>query len=119
MLQVARVWKGEVGTTFEMPAYEEAAACWGFDRRWLKVGNDLLVVASSLTVDPAGTPIFETGICSRTAFAAENKDIEELGPGYDPAARAKRLGLYLALAILIAIVAPWVVYRVRSRAPRG
>jgi len=30
VFHVSRVWKGEVGETFEMPALEETTACWGF-----------------------------------------------------------------------------------------
>jgi hypothetical protein len=30
VFRVSRVWKGEVGETFEMPAVEETSACVGF-----------------------------------------------------------------------------------------
>src|SRR5882757_7107059 len=30
VFRVDRVWKGEVGQTFEMPGYEETSACIGF-----------------------------------------------------------------------------------------
>src|ERR1700733_11286055 len=30
VFRVTRVWKGDFGTTFEMPAIVETSACWGF-----------------------------------------------------------------------------------------
>jgi hypothetical protein len=80
VFRVSRVWKGEVGPTFEMPASEEAGGCWGFAAPFLKVGAELIVYARRLD----GME-YETNICSRTRFvryAAE--DFKVLGPGEEP-----------------------------------
>jgi hypothetical protein len=80
VFRVSRVWKGEVGETFEMPALEETSACVGFWPSLLKIGNDLLVYASRMQ----GHPGYLTNICSRTALAIGAKDFAELGPGEEP-----------------------------------
>jgi hypothetical protein len=86
VFQVSRVWKGDVASTFEMPAHEEAAACWGFWPKLLSVGNDLVVYAYRMPgeTERGETYIFETTICSRTAQAGENEDLNALGTGYEP-----------------------------------
>ena len=44
VFRVTRVWKGEVGRTFEMPAMLEEADCWGFAApEFIKPGAELLV----------------------------------------------------------------------------
>jgi hypothetical protein len=79
VFRVSRVWKGEVGPAFEMPAFEETSACIGFWPDFLKVGADLLVYAGRFF----GT--YVTSVCSRTAFARNAKDdFEQLGPGEEP-----------------------------------
>jgi len=95
VFHVTRVWKGDIGPTFEMPAVEQVTACLGFLPGLLKVGNELLVYAGRLrsyTV-PAGDfartaipehPIYFTTPCMRTALAKDTKDFEELGPGEEP-----------------------------------
>jgi hypothetical protein len=80
VFRVTRVWTGEVGETFEMPAVAETAACWGFWPSFLKVGNDLLVYASRF---PGGAE-YSTNVCTRTAVAKDTKDFDELGPGAEP-----------------------------------
>jgi hypothetical protein len=67
-----------------MPALLETSACWGFSSSHLKIGNDLLVFAYRVPGETAGASIFETTICSRTALAKGNRDLEELGLGYAP-----------------------------------
>src|SRR5438309_2337916 len=42
VFRVSRVWKGEVGQTFEMPAVVESGGCWGFAPEFLKVGAELI-----------------------------------------------------------------------------
>jgi len=44
VFNVDRVWKGKVGSTFEMPAVQEASGCIGFLPK-LQVGTELLVYA--------------------------------------------------------------------------
>jgi hypothetical protein len=82
VFRVSRVWKGDVGETFEMPAVEETSACMGFWPSDLKVGSDLLVYAWRV-----GSAYY-TGICGSHILARENgkdaKDFEELGPGAKP-----------------------------------
>ena len=62
---MTRVWKGEVGATFGMPAIEETSACWGFWPRLLKVGvgNDVLVYATQWPGETDDTSVFVTNIC--------------------------------------------------------
>jgi len=80
VFRVSRVWKGEVGQTFEMPAAEEGGGCWGFDSQLLKVGAELVVYARR-TVKMG----YETNICSRTKFVKYAAgDFKELGPGEEP-----------------------------------
>ena len=55
VFRVSRVWKGDVGPTFEMPAMKEGVACIGFWPDYLKVGNDLLLYASRF---PGGREYF-------------------------------------------------------------
>jgi hypothetical protein len=88
VFRVTRVWKGNVGTMFEMPGVLETSACWGFAAsRFLTIGNDLLVYASRF---PGGVQYF-TNICSRTRFVKyAAKDLEELGPGEEPKASVRR-----------------------------
>ena len=83
VFRVTRVWKGDVGETFEMPAVEEVAACMGFWPPYLKVGSDLLVYARRIGSE------YYTGICGSHKLARESsekdaKDFEVLGPGEAP-----------------------------------
>jgi hypothetical protein len=80
VFSVSRVWKGQVGPIFEMPAVEETSACTGFVPSLLKIGNDLLVYAKRFP----GTSEYYTNICTRTGFAKVAKDLDELGPGTEP-----------------------------------
>lgn len=79
--RVDRVWKGNIGKTFEMPAIEETTDCVGFRPRVVKVGSDLLVYASK-------TPPYlqyVTDICTRTGMADKaDADFKILGPGRKP-----------------------------------
>jgi hypothetical protein len=82
--RVKRVWKGDVGRTFDMPDFTESAACIGFLPKWLQVGNDLLVFAARLDRYPGDNDYF-TSICSRTSLASEAGDaFERLGRGKLP-----------------------------------
>jgi hypothetical protein len=81
VIRVNRVWKGEVGETFEMPAIEETSVCIGFWPDFLKVGADLLVYAGRFF----GTSTYVTSVCTRTSFAKNAKDdFDQLGPGEEP-----------------------------------
>lgn len=81
VFRVTRVWKGDVTPSFEMPAVEETAVCWGFWPPLLKVGNELLVYA----VRDTRTHEYYTNICNRTTLAKfRSKDFDELGPGQEP-----------------------------------
>jgi hypothetical protein len=73
------------------------------------MGNDLLIFAFRVPGETPSTPIFETTICSRTALAKENRDLEELGLGYAPtlpslakATRTRFLSIVLIVGILAA-----------------
>jgi len=81
IFRVSRVWKGEVGQTFEMPAVEETSMCVGFWPSLLKVGNDLLVYAKQW---PRSAEYYTT-ICTRTRLVKDAKeDFDDLGPGETP-----------------------------------
>ncbi|MBZ5606806.1 MAG: hypothetical protein LAP38_01000 [Acidobacteriia bacterium] len=82
--RVDRVWKGNVGRTFDMPDFTESSACIGFMPKWLRVGNDLLVFATRLHRYPGDNDYF-TNICSWTSLASEAGDaLEKLGRGRLP-----------------------------------
>lgn len=78
VFRVSRVWKGDVGLTFEMPAVKETSACTGFWPPYLKVGIDLLVYAKKQGSE------YYTNICGLHKPARDAKDLVELGPGEDP-----------------------------------
>jgi hypothetical protein len=80
VFRVSRVWKGQVGQTFEMPGIEETSACIGFWPDFLKVGEDLLVYASRY-----GGSGYRTSICGNHKRAKDaKKDFKTLGPGKEP-----------------------------------
>jgi hypothetical protein len=79
VFSVSRVWKGEVGQTFEMPAVEETSMCLGFWQPILTVGSDLLVYASH-----SGGSEYYTSICGFHKPALGAKDFKKLGPGKYP-----------------------------------
>ena len=81
VFRVNRVWKGEIGETFEMPAIENPGGITiGFSRGLLVVGNDLLVYAYRIR----GTADYTTDICTRTTLASDADDFRELGRGTAP-----------------------------------
>ena len=81
VFRVTRIWKGDVGQTFEMPAIEKSAGrCGGFPEGSLVVGNELLVYAYRGN----GTDEYFTNICSRTSLLMQTKDLQELGRGRVP-----------------------------------
>ena len=83
VFHVARVWKGDVGATFEMPAVEETSACVGFWPNLLHVGADLIVYARKQGSD------YYTYVCGENKAAKDSngkeaKDLAELGRGREP-----------------------------------
>jgi len=81
VFRVTRIWKGDVGQTFEMPAIEKSGGtCAGFPEGSLVVGNELLVYAYRRN----GTDEYFTNICSRTSLLMQTKDLQELGRGRVP-----------------------------------
>jgi hypothetical protein len=82
VFKVSRVWKGQVGHEFEMPAVEETSMCVGFWPDYMKVGMELLVYATR-----DHTKYF-TGICGGHKLVKEAKnDFRVLGRGQEPDAR--------------------------------
>ena len=77
VFRVSRVWKGNVGRTFEMPGIEETSACIGFWPDFLKVGEDLLVYASRFGGSQYVTSIRRNHKPAKDA----GKDFRTLGPG--------------------------------------
>ena len=83
VFRVSRVWKGQVGPTFEMPAIEtDGGLCTAFWKGLLVVGNELVVYASR--------PFLASGIKdllpirSKSTLASRAKDISALGRWHKP-----------------------------------
>ena len=80
LFRVTRVWKGNVGPSFEMPAKDERGDCWGFPPDYLKVGTELLVYAQRV-----GGAHFYSSVCTRTQLIKyAGVDLDKLGPGQEP-----------------------------------
>jgi hypothetical protein len=81
--RVERVWKGNVGRTFEMPEFTETSGCIGFLPSWLIEGNDLLVFAWRYPEDND----YFTALCSGTSLASQaGETLAKLGKGSAPRA---------------------------------
>jgi hypothetical protein len=81
VFRVERVWKGEIGSVFEMPALEETTDCVGFWPGVVTLGSDLLVYASR---QPPYRQ-YVTNICTRTSTADRAAaDLKILGRGRSP-----------------------------------
>ena len=78
LFHVIRVWKGEIGHTFEMVDVGQTDACMGFWPAHLTIGSDLLVYASRRDSD------YVTGTCGLHKPGKDAKDYEALGPGEEP-----------------------------------
>lgn len=83
VFRISRVWKGEVGETFEMPAVRETSACMGFWPSYLRVGSELIVYANKHGSE------YYTSICGnhkpvKDANGKDAKDLSELGAGEEP-----------------------------------
>ena len=83
VFRVSRVWKGPVTETFEMLAIESGYACFGFWPGHLRVGNEVLVFASSFGPDKTQDYPFLSMPCA-TKLAKDAKDIQQLGRGRKP-----------------------------------
>ena|SRR5258708_33688162 len=80
VFRVSRVWKGDIGQIFEMPALEETSMCIGFWPDYLKLGADLLVYANR-----SENSEYFTGICGGHKLAKDGRrDFRMLGPGKSP-----------------------------------
>ena len=118
VFKVNRVWKGDIGSAFEMAAYEETGACWGFWPHLLKIGNDLVVFAFQTPGGDIDEPsTFQTTICSRTAPATANKDLDALGPGYEPSKspEAKERRSFYSSVFVIVVIGSLVSYAIQRR----
>jgi len=83
IFRVSRVWKGQVGPTFEMPAIEtEGGLCTAFWKGLLAVGNELVVYASRPYLSAGIKDLLP--IRSKTTLASRAKDISALGRGHKP-----------------------------------
>jgi hypothetical protein len=83
--RVERVWKGNVGRTFEMPDVT-GLGCIGFWPSLLFEGNDLLVFAWRLDRYPGDNEYF-TALCSGTSLASQaGETLAKLGKGSAPRA---------------------------------
>jgi hypothetical protein len=84
IFRVDRVWKGDVGRTFDMPEFIEGGGCLGFFEKLPKVGNDLLVYAGRLHRSSNDEDYF-TSICTRTNLSSDaGEDFHKLGEGKLP-----------------------------------
>ena len=74
VFRVIRVWKGEVGEMFEMPAVRETSACIGFWPAYLNVGSELIVYANKMGSE------YYTRICGyhKPPVDANDKDVKDL-----------------------------------------
>ena len=117
VFKVNRVWKGDVGPTFEMAAYEETSACWGFWPRLLEIGDDLLVFAFRMPGDTNDPSTFQTTICSRTAPAEANEDLDTLGAGYEPgnSPDANRGRVFYKSAVAIVLIGSLMSYLIQRQ----
>ena len=80
VFRVSRVFKGDPPETFEMPALETGAACFGFGAGMLSIGNELLVYASRFgSTGPA-----DLSVKCATKLWSERKNIRKLGRGRKP-----------------------------------
>jgi hypothetical protein len=83
IFRVDRVWKGDIGETFEMVDFP-AAGCLGFLDKWLRIDNDLLVFAWRLHRYPNDGEYF-TSICTKTGMWSDASDtLKKLGQGRFP-----------------------------------
>jgi hypothetical protein len=82
MFRVSRVWKGQVGRTFEMPAIETSGGlCTAFWEGMLVIGNELVVYASHL---PSLGSSEYFPLRSKTTLVSRAKDLSQLGRGHKP-----------------------------------
>lgn len=80
VFRVTRVFNGDPTEIFEMPAIESGGACFGFFLGMLKVGNELLVYASSFgSTGPA-----DLSVKCATKLWSETRNIGKLGHGRKP-----------------------------------
>ena len=82
IFRVSRVWKGQVGPTFEMLAIQtRGSICTAFWKGLLAVGNELVVYASRHFV-PGSKEYLP--LRSKTTLASRATDITALGRGHKP-----------------------------------
>jgi hypothetical protein len=82
VFRVSRVWKGQVGQTFEMPAVEtDGGLCTAFWRGLLVVGNELVVYASRV---PAWDRNEYLPYRAKTTLVSNARDLSQLGRGHKP-----------------------------------
>jgi hypothetical protein len=80
VFRVSRVFNGDPTETFEMPAIEGGLACFGFYPGLLRMGNELLVYASSF-----GSPgRADLSVRCGTKLWSDAKNISKLGRGKKP-----------------------------------
>ncbi len=89
--QVTAIWKGPVTAQYAVLTGATGGLC-GVD---FELGTEWLVYAFPVDADP--DPEVFTHICSRTARAAGNPDIEALGPPLSTPALARSWGLVKAI----------------------
>jgi hypothetical protein len=81
VFRVSRVWKGQVGLTFEMLAIETGGTlCNAFWNGVLVLGNELVVYAwRDRFFDGKYVPLRQ-----KSVPVSSSKDINQLGPGHKP-----------------------------------
>jgi hypothetical protein len=81
IFRVSRVWKGQVGSKFEMLAIEtEGSLCTAFWSGLLVPGNELVVYASRINIPPWVGEYLP--LRSRTTLVSQAKDLGQLGRGH-------------------------------------
>ena len=80
VFRVIRVFNGDPTETFEMPALESGEACFGFYPGMLRIGNEILVYASSFgSTGPA-----DLSVRCATKLWSETNNVRKLGRGKKP-----------------------------------
>jgi hypothetical protein len=84
IFRVSRVWKGQVGPTFEMPAIETTGGlCTAFWKGQLGLGNELVVFASRNRYLP-GEGVEYLPLRQKSVLVGKSMDISALGRGHRP-----------------------------------
>jgi hypothetical protein len=89
-LKVSRVWKGNVPSSFEMPAIVEGGSCLGFYPSLLRPNNEILVYARRVAWTPKGEKGYLTDACARTQLLQNAREDLAILPAISERDRARQ-----------------------------